>query len=298
MEWRGIKGTVYTSVPMKRYTSMKVGGPARFLIYPADEADLSNLLLMLKGEGIPFRFLGKGTNIIVADRGLDMALIRTTRMKGLRYRKGKAGVTAEVSGGASLAAFIRENRKRGVSGLERLYWIPGTVGGAVRMNASSFGAAISDRLEAVRVTRADGTTTTRRKEDLSLGYRTSAVGRDECVVSATFLLSPREPGEIEKEMAYVYGERKKRHPMEYPSAGSIFKAASGEPAWRFIERAGLKGLKVGGACVSEKHANFIVNLGGARADDVKSLIDRTKKEVLGQCGISLEEEVELWGFDE
>lgn len=283
---------------MKRYTSMRVGGPVRFLIYPADEADLSNLLLLLKREGTPYRILGKGTNIIVADRGLDMALVRTTRMKSLRYRKDKAGVTAEVSGGMPLKVFIQENRNRGLSGLERLYWIPGTVGGAVKMNASSFGASLSDRLEEVRSAKGGEAVATRRKEDLSLGYRTSGLGRDECVVSATFRLSPGEPGEIEKEMAYVYGERKKRHPMEYPSAGSIFKAVSGEPAWKFIEKAGLKGLRVGGACVSEKHANFIVNLGGARAEDVRSLIVRTKKEVLERCGVSLEEEVELWGFEE
>ena len=297
MVWKGVKGIIMKDVSMKRYTSMKVGGPARFLVYPSSEKDLVTILKRLNDEGIKSRFIGNGTNVIVNDRGLDEALIRTTKMKHIRYRRAGEGVVAEVSGGVSLTGFIRENAKRGLSGLEKLFWIPGTVGGAIKMNAGSFGSAISDPLNEVRlVDRAGLEESTVEKGD-EFGYRRSPVKPSQCVVSVRFLLKEREKAEIQKDMDYVYGERKKRHPMEHPSSGSIFKSVSGEPAWKFIERAGLKGMKEGGAQVSEKHANFIINLGDATAADIKALIDKIKKEVYEKLGVSLEEEVELWGFD-
>jgi UDP-N-acetylmuramate dehydrogenase len=297
MDRTGIKGAVMANVPMKRYTSMKVGGPAKLLIYPSDEGDLVTVLTRLKNEGMKSRFLGNGTNIVVSDAGIDEALIRLTRIRHMRYRKAAHGVVAEVSGGASLAGFIRENARRGLSGLEKLFWIPGTVGGAVKMNAGSFGAAISDPLEDVRTVDREGVTGSFTKKDGDFQYRQSPVKRSECVVSARFLLQEKDGAEIRRDMEHVYGERRKRHPMEYPSAGSVFRGVGGEPAWKFIEKAGLKGFRVGGASVSEKHANFIVNLGAATAADIKALIDRIKKEVYERLGVSLLEEVELWGFD-
>jgi len=284
-------------VPMKRYTSMKVGGPARFLLYPSDERDLAVILKRLGDEGAKTRFIGNGTNIIVNDRGIDEALIRTTKMRHLRYRNTGDGVMAEVSGGVSLKEFIRENAKRGLSGLEKLFGIPGTVGGAIKMNAGSFGSAVSDHLTAVRLADREGIAESAVEKGGGFGYRKSPVKPSQCVLSARFLLKEGDEAEILKDMDYVYGERRKRHPMEYPSAGSVFKGVAGEPAWKFIEKAGLKGVRVGGAQVSEKHANFIVNLGGAKAADIKALIDKVKKEVYEKLGVSLEEEVEFWGFD-
>lgn len=297
MEWKGIKGTVLENVSMKRYTSMRVGGPVRYLIYPVDETDLKNVLRYLAHRDIPYRFLGNGTNVIVSDSGLKEALIRITRMKQKGYKKTKNGAVADVSGGASLKQFIRDNAQHGLSGLERLYWIPGTVGGALRMNAGSFGASISDPLLSMRVLNSYGQVVTIARQEASFGYRTSPVRPGECVVSAEFSLKGQNKKEIEKDMEYVYSERKKRHPMEFPSAGSVFKGVKGEPAWKFIEKAGLKGMKVGGACVSEKHANFIVNLGSATAHDVRELIGTIKRGVFEKTGVSLEEEVELWGFN-
>ncbi|OPY81255.1 MAG: UDP-N-acetylenolpyruvoylglucosamine reductase [Syntrophorhabdus sp. PtaU1.Bin058] len=297
MEWKGIKGTVLENVSMKRYTSMRVGGPVRYLIYPVDETDLKNVLRYLAHRDIPYRFLGNGTNVIVSDSGLKEALIRITRMKQKGYKKTKNGAVADVSGGVSLKQFIRDNAQHGLSGLEKLYWIPGTVGGALKMNAGSFGASVSDPLLTMRVLNTRGQIVTISGQDASFGYRTSPVRPGECVISAGFSLKGRNKKEIEKDMEYVYGERKKRHPMEFPSAGSVFKGVKGEPAWKFIEKAGLKGIKVGGACVSEKHANFIVNLGSATAHDVRELIDTVKRGVFEKTGVSLEEEVELWGFN-
>jgi UDP-N-acetylmuramate dehydrogenase len=153
MEWKGIKGTVLKEVPMKRYTSMKVGGQAGYLVYPADETDLAAALQFVKDEGMRYRFLGNGTNVIVSDRGMNAALIRITRMKHIRYTKTKDGAMVDVSGGVSLRAFIKDLAEKGLSGLEKLYWIPGTVGGGIKMNAGSFGQSISDTLEEIKIPR-------------------------------------------------------------------------------------------------------------------------------------------------
>jgi UDP-N-acetylmuramate dehydrogenase len=297
MEWKGIKGAVLKEVLMKRYTSMKVGGPAAYLAYPADEADLAAVLQFVKDKGMEYRFLGNGTNVIVSDRGLNAALIRITRMKHVRYTKTEAGAVVDVSGGVSLRAFIKDLAEKGLSGLEKLYWIPGTVGGGIKMNAGSFGQSISDTLEEIDIIDEKGSLLKIGKDQFRFGYRVSLVHPTDCVVSARFALKNRNKKEILRDMDYVYNERKKRHPMEYPSAGSIFKSVNNEPAWKFIEKAGLKGYSIGGACVSEKHANFIVNLGYAKAQDILDLIGKIKKEVYEKLGVTLAEEVELWGFN-
>ena len=297
MEWKGIKGTVLKDVPMKRYTSMKVGGQAAYLVYPIDEADIAKTLRYVKDRDIKYRFLGNGTNVIVSDRGLNEVLIRITKMKHVRYTKTKSGAVADVSGGVSLRTFVKDSAEKGLSGVEKLYWIPGTIGGGIKMNAGSFGQSISDTLEEICLIDARGNMSTLGGNRFRFGYRTSPVGTSDCVASARFVLKNRSKTEILKDMDYVYKERKKRHPMEYPSAGSIFKSVNGEPAWKFIEKAGLKGLSMGGACVSEKHANFIVNLGSAKAQDIKNLIGKIKKEVYEKLGVTLSEEVDLWGFN-
>jgi UDP-N-acetylmuramate dehydrogenase len=297
MEWKGIKGTVLKEVPMKRYTSMKVGGQAAYLAYPADEADLVAALQFVKDKNMDYRFLGNGTNVIVSDKGLDAALIRITRMKHIHHTKTKDGAMVDVSGGVSLRAFIKDMAEKGLSGLEKLYWIPGTVGGGIKMNAGSFGQSISDTLEEINIIDKNGSLTRIGKAQFQFGYRASPVNPTDCVVSARFALMNKSKKEIVRDIDHVYNERKKRHPMEYPSAGSIFKSVHNEPAWKFIEKAGLKGYAIGGARISEKHANFIVNLGWAKAQDIQDLIEKVKKEVYEKLGVALAEEVELWGFN-
>jgi UDP-N-acetylmuramate dehydrogenase len=297
MEWKGIKGTVLKEVPMKRYTSMKVGGQVAYLAYPSDETDLAATLQFVKDRSMGYRFFGNGTNVIVSDRGLNAALIRITKMKHIRYAKTKDGAVVDVSGGTSLRTFIRDLAEKGLSGLEKLYWIPGTVGGGIKMNAGSFGCSISDALEEISVIDENSSLSRIGKDQFRFGYRVSPVHSTDCVVSARFGLKNRNKKEILQDMDYVYNERKKRHPMEYPSAGSIFKSVNKEPAWKFIEKAGLKGYSIGGAHVSEKHANFIVNLGWAKARDIRDLIEKIKKEVYEKLGVTLVEEVELWGFN-
>jgi UDP-N-acetylmuramate dehydrogenase len=277
---------------------MRVGGPVSYLIYPVNEEDLLKTIRILKDEGIGYRFVGNATNIIVDDRGLAEAVIRITRMRSSQQKKVKDGAFVEVSGGVSLKGFIRNNAEKGLSGLEKLYWIPGTVGGAVKMNAGSFGASISDALEKLRIVNENGEMESYSKNNMAFSYRASSVRPFDCIVSAAFYMKNRDKSEIAADMDYVYTERKKRHPMEYPSSGSIFKSVDGESAWQYVEKAGLRGFRIGDACVSEKHTNFIVNTGHATAKDIKLLIDTIKKEVFEKIGVLLEEEVELWGFEE
>ncbi len=292
----GIKGSVLQNVAMKRYTSMKVGGPVSYMIYPSSEEDLLHTVRILKNENIGYRFVGNATNIIVNDVGLKEAVIRITRMRFSQHEKTKDGVSVEVSGGLSLKTMIKDNASKGLSGLEKLYWIPGTVGGAVKMNAGSFGTSISDVLEKVTILDNKGRIVSLKKKDMSFNYRASPVKRSECILRASFNLKNRDRSEIAADMEYVYAERRKRHPMEYPSSGSIFKSVDGKSAWQFVEKAGLRGFRMGGACVSDKHTNFIINTGYATAKDVKMLIDKIKTEVFEKTGVSLSEEVELWGF--
>jgi UDP-N-acetylmuramate dehydrogenase len=293
----GIKGTVLMNVPMKRYTSMKVGGPVKYLVYPADETDLMKIIHILREESVKYRFVGNGTNIIVDDKGFKGAVIRITKIRHLQYQKTQNGAVAKVSGGTSLKGFIKDSAMRGLAGLEKLYWIPGTVGGGIKMNAGSFGASISDVLDGVTVVNDKGNITSVEKKGLSFNYRSSPVKVTECVINGIFHLKTRDREKILEDMEYVFVERKKRHPMEFPSSGSVFKSVDKEPAWQYVEKAGLRGFRIGDACVSDKHTNFIVNLGHATARDIKTLIDKIKKEVFEKLGVTLEEEVEMWGFN-
>lgn len=297
MELQGIRGRIVRDAPMKRYTSMRVGGPAAYLLYPRDAADVASAMACLAERDLPFRFLGNGTNVIVADRGPGVAIIRTSAMRHLRFTMTADGAIVRAGAGVGLAGLIRACAARGFSGLERLFGIPGTVGGAIRMNAGSFGAAVSDTLRSVTLVDGTGATCERAACSISFGYRGSSIGQGECIVRATFGLARADSAKIKADMEEVWRRRLERHPMDSPSAGSVFKNTGG-PAWQQIDRAGLRGLTMGGAAVSEKHPNFIVNKGGASALDVRRLIDAVKKGVASATGVSLEEEVEMWGFDD
>jgi UDP-N-acetylmuramate dehydrogenase len=291
-------GRVLRNVSMKRYTSMKVGGTVPYLFYPEDEAGLGAAIAWLVELGQPYRFLGNGTNVIVADRGFAAGLIRVSRMRHLRFSITETGALVTAGAGLPLKSVIRSCAAKGLTGLEKLFGIPGTVGGALKMNAGSFGAAISDCLISLRYMDERGEVQKRRRDEMGFGYRSSSIADGHCVVEATFELTRAEPSRIQADMDDVWRERLRKHPMEKPSAGSVFKNGNNGPCWRLVDRAGLRGATVGGACVSEKHPNFIVNMGGASASDVKRLIETMKKRVAEATGVALEEEVELWGFDD
>jgi UDP-N-acetylmuramate dehydrogenase len=297
MEWKGIRGHVLNNVSMKRYTSMKVGGPARYMVYPVDHADLAKVIGIAEDEGVARRLLGNGTNVIVGDGGLDDAIIRMTKVRQMHFKKTAEGAIVEAAGGMSLARFIRECVERGLAGLEKLYGIPGTVGGAIKMNAGSFGVQISGHLRSVTYMDSLKRIGKRERQACGFGYRTSGFTSSETILSGLFEFADGDKAHLKREMEYVWAQRWEKHPMELPSAGSVFKNISGNPAWTYIDRAGLRGLRIGDACISEKHPNFIVNLGNATAADVVSLIRKVKKEVYEQMGVEMEEEVELWGCD-
>jgi UDP-N-acetylmuramate dehydrogenase len=298
MEPQGIRGRILRNVSMKRYTSMKVGGTVPYLFYPEDEAGLGAAIAWLGEAGLPFRFLGNGTNVIVADRGFATGLIRVSRMRHVRFSMTETGALVKVGAGLPLKSLIRSCAARGLMGLEKLFGIPGTVGGALKMNAGSFGVTISDCLISLRYMDEKGGVHERRKDKMGFGYRSSSISHRHCAVEATFELTRAEPSRIQADMDYVWHERLRKHPMERPSAGSVFKNGNGGPCWGLVDRAGLRGARVGAACVSEKHPNFIVNMGGASASDVKRLIEIVKERVAEATGVTLEEEVELWGFDD
>lgn len=297
MNWTGVRGRIYTDVSMKRYTSMRVGGKVRYLIYPEDQSDLAETVKRTREQGIAYRFLGNGTNVIVSDQGFDGVAIRTKKMAGLRFSRVPQGTLVRTGGGISLKGLIKECVAKSLSGNEKLFGIPGTVGGAIKMNAGSFGSVISDHLTEITVVGENGVPRTIGRDDLRLGYRTSGLGESDCVTSAEFLLKEKAADSIRADMEYVWGERVNKHPMEWPSAGSVFKNKNGKPAWQAIDSAGLRGFRMGDACISPKHPNFIVNLGHASALDIQRLIEKVKKEVYEKMGTVMEEEVELWGFN-
>lgn len=297
MEPQGVRGRMVRNAPMKRYTSMRVGGTAPYIFYPEDAKGVAEAIGWLEGKGFPFRFLGNGTNVIVADRGLKAGVIRTTGMRHLRFQARQDGALVKAGAGLPLKGLIRACASRGLSGLEKLFGIPGTVGGAIKMNAGSFGAAVSDCLTSIICVDEKGACRNMDAREMAFGYRSSSIARGECIIEATFALKHTEPMGIQEEMDHVWRQRLEKHPMDKPSAGSIFKNGGDGPAWKHIDRAGLRGLTIGKACVSGKHSNFIVNMGGATASDVLRLIETVKKGVRDATGVNLEEEVELWGFE-
>ncbi len=272
------------------YTSMRVGGAVRYLYRPETVDQLTDLVLSCRKENIPYLVIGNASNLLFPDEGFAGTVIATTGIKGLTLQDGKIISACGVSLSA-LSVFAMEH---GLNGLAFAYGIPGTVGGGVYMNAGAYGGEISDCLESVLVLDQDGTTRTLSREELSLSYRHSRLQEEELILlSATFRCEVGDPAEIKKEMDRNMAARKEKQPLEYPSCGSAFKRPAGHFAGALIQEAGLKGFSIGGAQVSEKHAGFVINTGGATADDVKALLAHVQKTVLHESGVLLEPEIKI-----
>jgi UDP-N-acetylmuramate dehydrogenase len=270
-----------------------VGGPADLLAIPADLADLRSLMAALAANGIPWMTIGGGYNLLVRDGGFRGAVIS---LKGLdRLQQLDTDLVVAEAGVATgaLALFAAE---RGLAGIEFLIGIPGTVGGALAMNAGAHGAAVLDSVESLEIIRGDEAAALTRGE-LNYGYRFLSLAAGEIIISATFRLAPGSIIEIEERIGEYLDHRRKSHRVGYPSAGSFFRNPEGSQAWRLIEDAGLSGWRVGGAQVSEGHANFLVNRGGAKAADFIELVRIIKERVKKSCGIILAEEVRIVGED-
>ncbi len=275
--------------PMKAHTTFRIGGTCEMMIKINCEALLRELIVCCRGNGIPYYVVGRGSNILVSDKGL----------KGIVLLIGADFAAAHISGeviecqaGASLGAVCSLALENSLSGLEFAYGIPGTVGGAVYMNAGAYGGEMSDVIISCRCIDKNGEIKTFTRDKMELGYRTSVFLRGGyCITSVSMKLEKGDPSAIKERMDTLMSRRKAKQPLEYPSAGSTFKRPSGDYAARLIEESRLKGVSVGDAQVSEKHSGFIINKGDASFDDVCRLIEQVKEKVYSDSGIMLECEV-------
>lgn len=284
---------VREEVPMADYTTFRVGGPARRLAAPRSPEELAALLELAQAEDFPRLTLGNGSNLLVADQGLDRLVIYTGDTRRVEAGPLTNQVTAEA--GASLAAAAVFAQRRALAGLAFAHGIPGTVGGAVCMNAGAYGGEIRQVLESALVWLPGEGVRTLSNEALAFGYRRSLLtDRPEAVVlRAVFSLEPGDPEAIRAEMEELRRRRREKQPLDRPSAGSTFKRPPGHFAGALIEQCGLKGARIGGAQVSEKHAGFVINAGGATCADVLALIRHIRKTVRAETGVTLEPEVKI-----
>ena len=274
-------------------TSFKIGGPAELLLTARTEPELTAMLAACHWAEVPFFIVGNGSNLLVPDEGLRGAVILLDAgLWGLALCDD--GLTVECGAGVRLSGLANFALKHGLTGLEFAHGIPGTAGGAAYMNAGAYGGEMANVLTTVRHLDAEGQPVTLPADRLNLGYRTSVYKTNGGVITRiTVRLRPGNPAEIGAKMRDLMARRRDKQPLDYPSAGSVFKRPPGYFAGTLIETCGLKGRAVGGAMVSEKHAGFIVNAGGATCADVKALIALIRAEVLKQTGVELECEIKL-----
>lgn len=287
------RGKILVNEPMANHTWMKVGGPADWYAEPVDREDLLALVEYLQKQQAPFIVIGRGSNILVSDAGIRGAVISVeSALQTLTKKNGK--VLAEA--GVRLTHFVDFCIQHELAGVEMLAGIPGTIGGAVVMNAGAYGGTISDYIVDVEIVR-DGSVLRVPKDRADFAYRHSGFTND-VVLAATFLLPKGKKEELVQRRRECVLKRNKTQPLELPNLGSMFKNPPNAHAAQLIEQAGLKGKRIGGAQVSEKHANFIVNLGTATSSDVMQLIDLVRRTVYQHFGVTLELEVKLIGFTE
>ena len=302
-----LAGPVRTGWPLAKLTTYRIGGPAAVFVEPADESDLAALARVLKEEApgdLPVLTIGRGSNLVVSDDGWPGVVIRLAPpgwswIESLGDRPdsvASAGPGLVAGAATSLPLLANWAARRSLTGLEFLVAIPGSVGGAVRMNAGAHGSEVSDRLASARVL--DTTTLemrTRPAAVLGLGYRTSSLGDREVVLYASFGLEESDPGRIRDRMEGYRRHRSETQPGAVQNAGSVFKNPPGDHAGRLVEGAGLKGFSVGGASVSSLHANFFVAQSGARAQDVFDLVCDVQARVRERFGVELTPEIRFAG---
>ena len=281
--------------PMARHTTFQIGGPADRFLTVENAAQLQGLLSCLRQAGIPYLVLGKGSNLLVSDKGIRGAVLHL----GGDFKKVEVlpdGRTLRAGAGAPLASVCALARERSLTGLEFAWGIPGSVGGGAYMDAGAYGGEMRDVVSRVLHLGPDGAPGEARGEELCFGYRKSRyTGGEDIITAVEFTLQPGDPAAIAGKMEELMARRKDKQPYDMPSAGSVFKRPQNGFAAALIEQCGLKGRRVGGAQVSEKHAGFIVNTGGATCQDVLVLISIIQKTVEEQTGTCLECEVRVTG---
>lgn len=287
-----IAGTnhVFTDVSMKQHTTFRAGGNADYFVNACSEESLTGLIRYLRNEKLPYYILGNGSNVLFADEGYRGVVVKIGKFQDIRVSKNilKAGA------GVLLARAAYTAHKKSLAGMEFAAGIPGTIGGAVVMNAGAYGSEIKDIIIGARAVDEAGNIISLSKEELRLDYRHSVVSERELVITeAVFELAYGDSGEIEAKMKELAKKRAEKQPLEYPSAGSTFKRPKGYFAGKLIEDSGMKGFSVGGAQVSEKHSGFVINKGNATAEDILTLIKKVQEAVYDKFGVMLEMEVKV-----
>jgi UDP-N-acetylmuramate dehydrogenase len=299
-----MRGRRYVNVPMAHYTSLRVGGPADLLLMPADVEEVRALVDCALAQGVPVTWLGNGSNLIVRSGGirgivvsLHDALNQVSALAPFPEQEMHPGdsVRVRVGAGVPLTRVLHLAIREGLEGLSFAVGIPGTLGGAVVMNAGTEVGAIWDVVERVQLLLPHGEMVEVGPEEVTVGYRCAALPKHSVVLEATLRAERGNPSEMRQEVRQLYRRRREIQPLSYPNAGSIFKNPPGEHAGRLIDQLGLKGYHIGEAEVSRKHANFIVNCGQASVGDILALIEYVKGHVFARTGILLEEEVCIVG---
>jgi UDP-N-acetylmuramate dehydrogenase len=284
-------GEVRRNEPMAAHTTWRVGGVAELFIVPADTADLDRALQLLAMDSCPWVTFGYGGNILIRDKGIRGAVIHTRSLDKLEFiNDGKVVVGA----GLPLMSLIRQTAQRGLGGLETLAGVPSTIGGAITMNAGAHDQEMSQVLVDVTVCAANGSQKM-KSEELRFDYRSSSVPYGSLITEATLQLTQVDPEVLEQSILASLEHRKSAHPDDGHSAGSVFKNPAVKSAWKLIDEAGLRGRSRGGARVSDKHTNFILNDGHASAEDIEQLIRIVQDTVYDQSGVLLEPEIQVLG---
>jgi UDP-N-acetylmuramate dehydrogenase len=288
-----MRGTALTCEPMARHTTFKIGGPADLAVVPEDADDLKAALHFARSRGLPVLVLGSGSNTLVRDGGIRGMVILPEKFQDLS----REGNEVTAGAGVRISRLLAFCCKQGLAGLEFLSGVPGTVGGAVWGNAGAWGGATAERLARVDLVTEEGDDLFLGRDVIPFAYRFSGFPKGAVIVRATFALQPGDPTAIRQRISRWLVRRNASQPVEFRSAGSIFKNPPGEYAGRLVDAAGVKGTRIGGAKISEKHGNFFVNLGEAQAADVLALVELARERVRATAGIELELEIRVVGED-
>lgn len=288
-------GRVTEDEPMKKHTTFRVGGPARYFVSPSGEEALKNTILLCRERKVPYYILGNGSNLLVSDAGYAGVMI----LIGDGFSEVRAEGSAVLAGaGALLSQIAKEALFHSLTGFEFAAGIPGTLGGAVVMNAGAYGGEMKQVLRSVRVMTEEGEILVLSADELELGYRYSCVPEKRYIVlSAEIGLAAGSREAIRERMDDLATQRREKQPLEYPSAGSTFKRPAGYFAGKLIQDAGLRGYRVGGAAVSEKHCGFVVNREQATAEEIRTLIRDVQRSVKETSGVDIETEVKMIGWE-
>ena len=287
------KDKVLFEEPMSSHTTFRIGGPAEVFLMPESYEQIRSALALCREEGLPYFVLGNGSNLLVSDSGYRGVIIQTDRNMGDIELK---GTEIRACAGALLSSVAAAARKASLTGFEFAGGIPGTLGGAVVMNAGAYGGEMKDVLREVTVMTKEGDIRVIPSDRLELGYRTSIIKKaGYLVLEAVISLEKGDPQAIQEKTKELASKRTEKQPLDYPSAGSTFKRPEGYFAGKLIMDSGLRGFRVGGAQVSEKHCGFVINTGGATAKDVKELMDHVIRTVKEKYNITLEPEVKFLG---